>query len=168
MPSDPGRAYYYAGGERRDLGDCDLVALDLEALGDLDSDRLDELRSSGRTLTGAVVLVDEELAATLLGDRLREAPGVHPVYQAEGALVVVLPEVRVEGDAEALRQVQMSTAARVAVDQSEGRLVLHPRSGRGQEALELANELTETAGPADLDLAQPRFLRIIDRPGTHR
>lgn len=166
MPVDPGQAYYYAGGQRRGLTGCDLVAVDLDAVG-VQGKGLEELRSSGRPLTGAVVLVDGEAAARLLGDRLEEAPGVHPVYEAEGALVVVLPEVRVEGGVEALRQVERRTADRAGVDAEEGRLVLRPRSGRGQEALDLANELAESAEEDELDLAQPRFLRITQRPDTH-
>jgi hypothetical protein len=168
VPIDPGQAYYYAGGQRRGLADSDLVAVDLDAVGDLEEEVLEELRSSGRPLAGAVVLVDGETAARLLGDRLGEAPGVHPVYEAEGALVVVLPEVRVEGGAGALRRVEERASARAGVDASEGRLVLRPRSGRGQEALELANELAESADEDELDLAQARFLRITERPGTHR
>jgi hypothetical protein len=168
VPIDPGQAYYYAGGERRGLGDSDLVAVDLDAVGDLEKEVLQELRGTGRPLTGAVVLVDAATARRLLGDRLEEAPGVHPVYEAEGALVVVLPEVRVEGGVEALRRVQERSSARAGVDASEGRLVLRPRSRRGQEALELANELTESAEEDELDLAQPRFLRITERPDTQR
>ena len=168
MPVDPGQAYYYAGGQRRGLDDSDLVAVDLDAVEDVEEDALEQLRSKGRPLTGAVVLVDSGTAAQVLGDRLDQAPGVHPVYEAEGALVVVLPEVRVEGGDDALRRVQQRASARAGVEASEGRLVLRPRSGRGEEALAMANELAEAAGSEELDLAQPRFLRITQRPDTHR
>jgi hypothetical protein len=168
VPIDPGQAYYYAGGERRRLVGSDLVAVDLEALGDVDEGAAEELRSEGQALTGGIVLVASEVAAKVLGDRLKDCPGVHPVYEADGALVVVLPEVRVEGGAEALRRAEKSASARASVEAGEGRLVLRPRSGRGEEALELANEIAESASSEDLELAQARFVRVTARPDTHR
>lgn len=168
MPIDPGEAYYYAGGRRRGLGESDLVALDLAAVDAIGEGERDALRDQGRTLTGEVVLVDREAAARVLGDRLRDASGVHPVYEAEGALVVVLPEVRVEGGADALDRVQRKAAStRTVVESDEGRLVLRPGSGRGEEALALANEIVESDESAGLDLAQARFLRVTPRPDRH-
>ena len=84
MPLDPGQAYYYAGGQRVGLGSCDFVAVDLDELPDVTADEREELRSSGRPLTGAVVLLDTEVAERVLGERLGESPGVHPVYETGG------------------------------------------------------------------------------------
>jgi hypothetical protein len=88
-----------------------------------------------------------------------------PVFRAEdGSLVAVLPEVRVEcADPAVLDAVVASLDDTLVVDRSEERLVLAPGSGRGEDALALANTLAETF---DLDVAQARFRRVVPRPGV--
>ena len=44
-----------------------------------------------------------------------------------------------------------------------GQFVLRPRSGLGQDALRIANEITEQVHP---ELSQVRLLRVTPRPGV--
>jgi hypothetical protein len=76
-----------------------------------------------------------------------------------------LPEVRVEESSPERQQAVHRWLRQHArdvetVEDRGGRIVLRPTSGRGQDALALANDLTEQVGP---EMAQPRFLRIVDR-----
>ena len=81
---------------------------------------------------------------------------MHPVYRAEGALVVVLPEVRVEGEDEArLAELVNAVAGAHVAEHAQGRVVAVPDSGRGEDALAIANELAESPD-ADLAQAVPR------------
>jgi len=91
---------------------------------------------------------------------------VHPVFRSEdGSRVVVLPEVRVEAsDPEKLAELGRSLTTARITQESADRLVIEPDSGRGADALALANTLAESA---DADLAQARFLRVVTRPGPH-
>ncbi len=139
--------YYWADGHQVELHATDEVAVDLagEAATELDDDARRRLQEHGRALTGSLVMVSEDEAGQILGDRLERGAGIHPVYRAQDALIVVLPEVRVEKDAEST--------------------VLTPDSGRGEDALAMANELVESARA---DSAQARFLRLLPGPGPGR
>jgi len=99
------------------------------------------------------------------GGPLARDAGEAPVYRAEdGSLVAVLPEVRVESeDPSVLEEVTSSLRdARVTL-RTEERLVIVPDSGRGEDALALANRLAESF---DLAVAQARFRRVVPRPDT--
>jgi hypothetical protein len=96
---------------------------------------------------------------------LAESAGADaPVYRAEdGSLLAVLPEVRVEcADPEVLDQVAASLEA-ATVERSEERLVIRPDSGRGEDALAIANHVHEAF---HVDVAQARFRRVVPRPGV--
>jgi hypothetical protein len=99
----------------------------------------------------------------LAGDEPDDGPPA-PVYRAEdGSLVAVLPEVRVEcADPEVLDRVAASLEA-ATVERSEERLVIRPDSGRGEDALAIANHLHDAYG---VDVAQARFRRVVPRPGV--
>lgn len=161
-PPTPGGSYYWASGRRVALAETDLVAVDLDQAGDA---RQSLQAQSSQAVSGNVVLLAEVEARTALGAGIASQPGVHPVYTADGAVLVVLPEVRVEGSAEVLDRVRREAGDGVDVDDDDvpGRLVLRPASGRGEDALRLANEVTETVAP---ELAQCRFVRITPRPQT--
>ena len=86
-------------------------------------------------------------------------------FRAEdGSLITVLPEVRVECEDPAVLDAVSSSLRDARVTQrTDERLVIEPTSGRGEDALALANHLAESF---DLEVAQARFRRIIPRPGV--
>jgi hypothetical protein len=99
---------------------------------------------------------------------LDQAGALQPVYRsADGALVVVLPEVRIDlADTEQASQLHDYLASHdltseVLRDTGE-QVVLRPTSNRGDDALSLANSIEETVHPP---MSQARFLRIVPRPG---
>jgi hypothetical protein len=161
-----GDTYYWAGGRRIPLAASSDVVIDLDSAAGagLAAPQLDGLRAAGRSLTGSLLMVPGADAAATLGDGLGALSGVHPVYRSEdGSLVVVLPEVRVEAsDPGALGAVRRSLTTAHVVEETDDRLVLAPDSGRGADALALANELAESRST---DLAQARFVRVVPRPG---
>jgi len=165
-----GDTFYWAGGRKVPLTASADVAIDLDsgAGAQLAEDSLAALRDGGRRLTSSLLLVPRSAAVAALGEEGASARGVHPVFHSEdGSLVVVLPQVRVEGsDPERLAALgrSLTTAAVPAhvTDQTAERLTLEPDSGRGEDALALANTLAESP---DTDLAQARFLRVVRRPG---
>jgi hypothetical protein len=138
-----------------------------EVVVDVSEPGLSDLSSHGRALSGSLVLVPEADAVGALGEDCASMAGVHPVFRSEdGALVVVLPEVRVEAeDPEALSAVRRAATNAHLTGEDEGRLVLAPDSGRGEDALALANQLAES-GDLAADVIQARFLRIVPRPDT--
>lgn len=160
-----GDTYYWAGGRKVPLAASSDVVVDL---GSQAGDRLTEpelqaLRDKGRSLSSSLLLVAESDAAQALGEGWSSMPGVHPVFRAEdGSEIVVLPEVRVEGsDPGKIAELGRSATSAHVTQQTDERLVLEPDSGRGEDALTLANELAESA---DTDVAQARFVRIVPRP----
>ncbi|MBV9880831.1 MAG: hypothetical protein JO180_10075, partial [Gemmatirosa sp.] len=137
--------YFYAGGERHSLEPVDdRVAVDTRAaagagLADAERDALRDVPVAS-TLPGGLAIVDRAALGTGLPDRLQAAGLARPVYRSGAALVVLLPEVRVEleGDqrAAALAAVGAAPVACDVVDDAPDRLTLRPRSGRGEDALD--------------------------------
>ncbi len=86
-------------------------------------------------------------------------------FRAEdGSLITVLPEIRVEsGDPAVLDAVSSSLQDARVTRRTEERLVIEPASGRGEDALALANHLAESF---DVEVAQARFRRVVPRPGV--
>jgi len=168
--------YYYAGGEKVALAPADdLFAVDERALSSAAMPAAVEsaLRKSVQSLSGGVGLVnraDLGLHANAAVQALEAAGATHPVYRSQGAVVVVLPEVRVEESRGPKRKhltdwLASHATETVVTSRSEDRFVLQPKSGQGGDALTLANQLTEQVGP---ELAQARFLRVVPRPSTRR
>jgi hypothetical protein len=157
-----GDTYYWAGGRKVPLEASSDVAIDLGS--PAGQQLTGALRDGGRRLSSSLVMVPRSAAVAALGEGGTSARGVHPVFRSEdGSLVVVLPEVRVEGsDPEKLAALGRSLTTATVKDQTAERLTLEPDSGRGEDALTLANMLAESP---DTDLAQARFLRIVPRPG---
>jgi len=160
--------YYYASGKPvRLTPDGEWVAVDARgsdaagAAGDLAALPSD----ASRPLCGDLVLVRRKALSTRQFDALVRQGAIHPVFRAEGAMLVALPEVRVEDSSPERRRAvhrwlrQHAGDTEIVEDQGD-RIVLRPASGCGQDALALANHLTEQVGP---EMAQPRFLRIVDR-----
>lgn len=157
--------FYWAGGRKVPLEASSDVVVDVgsQAVAELTESELRALRDKGRSLSASLLLVAESDAAEALGEGCSTMAGVHPVFRAEdGSEIVVLPEVRVEGsDPGKIAELGRSVTSAHVTEQTAERLVLEPDSGRGEDALTLANELAESP---DTDVAQARFVRIVARP----
>jgi hypothetical protein len=130
---------------------------------------LASLVQAGESLVGDLVMIDKATMDPELEGALDDARALQPVYRtADGTRVVVLPEVRVESNDEAtverIRAYASSddTDAELVNDKGTS-LVLRPCSGRGTDAIALANELFETYAP---QVSQARFVRVVQRPET--
>jgi len=164
----PSGDYYYASGKPVRLTlDKEWVAVDArrshaaEASGNLSA----ALRDASTPPRGDLVLVRRETLSGPQHDALAKEGAIHPVFNCEGARLVAMPEVRVEESSphglEVLHHwLREHTRDAEIIEDRGDRIVLRPTSGRGQDALTLANRLTEQVGP---EMAQPRFLRIVDR-----
>jgi hypothetical protein len=163
----PKKPYYYAGGKRVELEPAaDLVAVDDARLAEQLPDLLasDAALRAGKPLRGGIRLVERDALAPGTLDRLQSAGVTQPVFRQDSAIVIALPEIRIEDDSEAkLAQVRKFAESKVQpiADGAEGRLTLYPLSADGGDALSLANELAEQYKLAS---ASPRFLRIVPGP----
>lgn len=160
--------YYYAGGERIPLEvDAGHVAIDLQGAGrhGLDAS-VEPLRSRMSVLPGGRVgVVPTDAVSPALRAALDQADALQPVYRSGGARIVAYPEVRVHldeaGRAELLSAVKRSGVLADVAGEGDGDIVLRPTSGRGTDAIALANYVYEKLRP---EMSQPRFVRIVPRP----
>jgi len=165
----PTKPYYYAGGKRVTLEPAtDLIAVDEARLAEKLPDLLtsDKDLLSGKALSGGIRLVERQALAPATLERLQNAGVTQPVFRQQGAVMVALPEVRVEDDDEArLAKVRKSAASKnVSITQdAAGRLTLRLLSADGGDAVSLAAQLIEHFKPAS---ASPRFVRIVPRPAV--
>jgi len=160
--------YYFAHGKRVDLSpDPNHVAVDLEraAKASLPRARREALLRDGQELRAKVVLIARRSLGE--GDRrkLDRAGALLPTFRAEGATIVVLPEVRVElRDSKQIphlaRRLHGADVDPTSVKTHGSRFSFAPASGRAEDALRLANELYEELEP---DASQARFLRVVPR-----
>jgi hypothetical protein len=129
------------------------------------------VESAARPLSGDVRIVDRGQLPTESVVRLEQSGILLPVFRAEGALLVVLPEIRVEESRSGAPRQNLANWLSANADRTTvfegtaGRIEIRPLSGKGAEALALANSLAEEVGP---ELAQARFVRLVPRPGTKR
>jgi hypothetical protein len=160
--------YYYSEGHRIELTPAKkLVALDLEIAkkAHLGVKKLKSLMQSGRQLSGNLYLVGRNMLTPGLLHKIDEAGAQQPVFQHGDTVIVVLPEVRAEtlpGKQELLFEIlQYTETVPVDVVEASGsNLVLRPKSGRGIDALHLANQLYENA---HMVMAHPRFIRLVPK-----
>ncbi len=161
--------YYYAGGVRVPLTpDPEYVAVDFDRLEgeEVDAPIRERLQKSARSLRGSLGLLDRSELPEAVEEQLERSGALQPVYRHEDTLLVVLPEVRVEtaeGEAgETLLEYLEARQLSVYVEREKrGRLVLRPTSGRGEDALLIANRLKEEM---HAEMAQARFVRLVPRP----
>jgi hypothetical protein len=166
------KPYYYAGGRRLPLTpDKEWLVVDAQHLhGEVPEAVQAELRQVAQPLYDGMRLVHREALSPSTTHFLEEAEALYPVFRAAGALVVALPEVRVEEhrppQQERLREwlEQNPWAARISSQNTRG-MVLTPVSGQGTDAVTLANRLTEEIAP---EMAQANLLRIVPRPSVVR
>jgi hypothetical protein len=168
-----GENYYYAGGQRIELEPAtDLLAVDESALrqANLPASAKKALKAA-RQLTSGISLIDRDAIEDAVADALAKAGALQPVFRAMGAVLVALPEVRVEfaegaAKSRGLKKWLATRGDEAAIEkQSDGRITIRPTSGYGGDALAIANALTEEVKP---EVAQPRFVRIVRRPGAVR
>jgi hypothetical protein len=160
------RAYYYASGQKVELEpDDEHVALDRTAAAK--TGRAEPATSTRSASAPAGVIVVERKAIdddTLA--KLRKEGAVQTVYRRNRALVVPLPEVRIEFDRPDQRRAVLDVLSTIGTpykiaEDTDDRLVVAPASGRGDDALRLANEVYERAHPA---AASVRFFQIVPKP----
>jgi hypothetical protein len=169
----PSKHYYYADGERIELTRADdLVAIDEQRLtrAAVPEAIRAELRKSAQSLRAGICLMRHDTLSPETLKLLREAGALQPVFRAQDALIIALPEVRVEerraaGQRRLQKWIDSHRDQALVRSQVEGRIVLEPVSADGEDALAIANALTEEVKP---EMAQARFLRVLPRPSTSR
>ena len=160
-------AFYYSSGERVSLvADERLVAVDVRVAAKLGAAK------GAQPLKGDLVLLDTSDLSPPGAAGLRKMRGTGEaldVFDADGARMVVMPEIRIEVDRPADgKRISDWLASRSDLDVvARGDEVYEVRlkSGGSRRALELANEIWEKFHPA---VAHPRFLRIVPKPRTMR
>ncbi|MBN2371367.1 MAG: hypothetical protein JXO72_12865 [Vicinamibacteria bacterium] len=162
------RIYYYAGGQKVAIDlDEEHVCVDLARVENGPPALREWLkRENPKPLPGRLALVDRGDVPEEILKALDERSALQSVYRHGDALIVVLPEVRIEVDEKQRRRLSTfaarGPAPAVIESDKAGSLVMRPLSGKGADALALANSLHEKLNPP---LAQARFLRITRKPG---
>jgi hypothetical protein len=162
-----GQDYYYADGRKVAIDRDDAhVCVDLaraEGGSQVVHAWLKRVRS--QPLSGRLALVASREIPKNVFHELEERSALQPVYRHGGALLVVLPEVRIEiggGRRRRLSSFIAEGSVPSKVDEDKADLVVaYPLSGRGADALALANAVYEEFKPP---LAQARFLRVVKKP----
>ena len=159
---------YYAGGRKVELDrDENYVAVVQQAAQEAGLDAQVETASKDSQRGGAGVLLVERSA---LDDKmltsLRDAGALQPVYRKDQAVMVALPEVRVEFDTAEQRQSVMDVLAdksalpHTILQSTDYSMVVAPASGRGEDALKLANDIQERGHPA---AASVHFVQFVPK-----
>lgn len=157
--------YYYAGGKRVSIEEDEAhVAIDgaRAAAAGLE----DASPSGGSRLPGGVVVAERGQVGETALSRLRAAGALRPVYRHREARIVALPEIRVEVDDARQRKAVLESITRAPhpvdiAEDTEGRIVLRPRSGSGDDAIDVANHVFEEAHPA---AASVRLVQFVPKP----
>lgn len=163
---DANNLYYYSSGQKIALQpDDQLIAVDSTKTGPWA-----EAVKDAVPLSGSLLLMDKhDLTGPMIKNlqKLVSTPGAtYDVFTVDDATLVVMPEVRVEVEnpAQDKRMKQLlSNRQGIEVQEHDGQYNLTVNTSR--DALDLANEIWETAKPAS---SHPRFVRITRRPDTHR
>lgn len=165
-------AYYYASGRRIELEpDDEHVAVDQQLAKRAGLDTHAAVSGVAPRTSGGVVLAERAALDKKTLASLRKAGALQPVYKRERAVVVALPEVRVEFDNADQRRAVLDVLAEngsprhtIAEDTADW-IVVRPISGKGSDALTFANRIYERAHPA---AASVRFLQFVPKPGVTR
>jgi hypothetical protein len=159
-----GDDYYWASGEKIPLDTAPQIAVNTKAAdehGLWQGELSDTATAKGTDIGRGLVILPSDAVPSGLRDRLDSTGASAPVYRADDALIVVLPEVRMESSKSSAHDVRTAVEridSDASVEESApGRFVVKPSSGRGEDALHIANRLTEDVSP---EAVQPRFVRI--------
>jgi hypothetical protein len=164
-----GNERYYADGEAVELAPSDLVCIDTRVGTGIAgvAPEVRRIASAGEEVRSGLVLVRSAELTDDVASALDAGGALHPVFvDPTGGLAVVLPEVRVEATTARQQQVVEEEARSADLPaevehKGDSQLVLRPSSGRGADALALANRIYEAAHPA---MSQPRLLRVVEPP----
>ena len=160
------KRYYYADGQRRTLEPVDdRIAIDVRGATSAGlGDRVAALPIASRLPSG-MSIVERDAVDAALREQLQASGLVQPVYRSGSALIVLMPEVRVEleGDQRAAAHAALdaSPVAADVTDDTPERLSLRPRSGSSEDALDLANFIYERAQPA---ASSVRMFQVVQKP----
>jgi hypothetical protein len=164
--------YYWAGGQRVELeADDEHVAIDqkLAEKAGLDTEIKTAAEAGKRVGGGVLVAPRSSLREDTLAS-LRDAGALHSVYKRQRAVIVPLPEIRIELDNPKQRRAVMDVLTERAsehaiTEDTDDQMVLRPTSGSGDDALKLANDIYEQAHPA---AASVRFIQFVPKPTSER
>jgi hypothetical protein len=163
-------SYYYTANEKVPIEpDPGHVAIDFAPLHQSASTKLRlwlEKHQAIPALRGELRLIERATLPDPVYAEIKERSALHPVYRYGDTLLIVLPEVRVEGRSKAhqdrIRAFVENGSVRASVEsRNDGQLILRPVSGKGSDALVLANAVHENLHPP---MAQARFLRVVPSP----
>lgn len=166
-------SYYYAGGQKIPLEPVkDLVALRGSAATAVSSTMEKAASKSPRSmeLMDGMSLVDvSDVPATDL-QKFSTAGDAQPVYQAGSTMMIPLPEVCVEpandSQKKSVNKLLKGLGDRARVETGKyGQITVHLTSGRGDDAVQLANEIHEQI---DSGVASPRFMQVTSSPDVVR
>jgi hypothetical protein len=148
-------AYYYASGQRVELEtDDEHVGVDRNAAERAGLAKQIAPAGSVAGQSGSVAVVSRSALGEEALASLRKAGALQPVYRRNRAIMVALPEVRVEFDSPAERK----SVLKFLADHKDPP---HSTSGRGDDALQIANEIYEHAHPASSSV---RFVQFVPKP----
>jgi hypothetical protein len=162
--------YYYAGGRKIELeADDKHVAVD-RAVADAAGLTSGAIGGAASDLRSGVVLSEKSSLGDKVLDALDSAGALRPVFRRDEAVLVALPEVRVEYDdptqRKAVKTLLASDFQDVSIsEETDDRLILKPASGDARDALKLANDIFEHAHPA---ASSVRFVQFMPKPGVKR
>lgn len=161
-------SYYYANGEKIHIErDAARIAVDLSQVKPVSAAVREFVaqRKRDKTLYRSITLVKRAAVPKEVLSQLERQAALYPVYRYGRAILVALPEVRVEvsePQKESIRTLASQGPVRAAIKEEQNdRMVLRPVSGNGADAITLANTLHETIHPK---MAQARFVRIVPKP----
>lgn len=160
--------YYYSGGEKVELESVeDFCAIDPRKIRKGTKLRRNVDTIIKDTESGSykdVSIVPTEAISLELAEELTRRGVFQPIYRRGDSMVVFLPEVRIEDERPEYRKKIRTLLKRLepelTVDQRSYRAKVRPKSGRGADALDLANEIWETISP---EFVQARMLRVTPR-----
>ena len=160
---------YYAGGRKVELDrDEEYVAVVQEAARKAGLDAQVQTATKGSPgRGGGVVLAERSALDEKTIASLRDAGALQPVYRSSQAVIVALPEVRVEFDTAEQRDAVMHVLAdrdllpHTISQSTDDGVIVQPLSGRGDDALRIANEIHERGHPA---AASVRFIQFVPKP----
>lgn len=160
--------YYYASGRKVELESADeFRAFESNKIrsGTKLSKEIDALvEDAGVHTYRNIVIVPTEAIPDRLSASLAKRDAFQPVYRHGETILVFLPEVRIEDDRPEYRKKIQSMLDEMApdlkVDQRTYRAKVVPKSGRGTDALDLANQIQEKISP---DFVQARMLRVAPK-----
>jgi hypothetical protein len=159
---------YYAGGRKVELAnDDEYVAVDQKAAQQAGlTAQVEKASKDTPRQGGGVVLVQRSALDKKTIAGLQDANALHPVYRHDQAVMVALPEVRVEFDTPEQRRAVSDLLAKKgalppSVSQStDAGMTVRPESGSGADALKIANEIHESGQDAE---ASVRFIQFVPK-----